>query len=282
MITPLANLRFSAEVDWILVKFQTDRRTNPQTIRRRLPASSYVTPLDKGSGGAATCFTATIQDPRTWAYVDRLMRQVNEHAPLNGHFGVAGVEVSVDASSKANVRSELVEMAAAFYKGLAKPVSGNHRWEGRFKGDVQGFRNGLWTPHRLDAGRVICIGNRDDDLLQRIYVKATDSGGKIALPKDKHRARVEIRLKGAALPTLDWEQWKQFNFQTLGEWFSFRRCRDDLMPLTRVLMDRRPHIGTMPGRGRRKHNGATQAYTPLTRKAYDALRKLTTKMCVTR
>jgi hypothetical protein len=276
-MTPLSHYRFAAEVDWIKVRFSTRSPTNFQMIRRHLPQASRVDAIEQGPSGAATAFVATIQDPGSWRRVDACMQRLCEVVPLGPLLNVAGIEVSLDAYSKSNSRADIIQMAATFYKGLTNPVSDNHRFSGRYLGDAEGIPNSRTLQDRLSKGRVICIGNVDDDLMQRIYAKDTDNGGKVALPVTDHRARIEIRVQGAALPAHDWVQWGKFEFQSLKAWFKFRRIRDDLSPVEQLVMDHAPQVG-VGGHGRRRTSRMTEANVSLNRKAYDALRRLTDKM----
>jgi hypothetical protein len=139
----------------------------------------------------------------------------------------------------------------------------------------------------LAGGREIIIGNKTDELSQRIYFKTTDKGGVPLEDEDMHRARVEITVQGGALPFKSWGEWASFRFErkenNLSRFFTFRKDRNlnSLSPLHRIILERRPQIGerkeqrrSRKGGGQRLYNSETVADIELNKRARGALRNL--------
>jgi hypothetical protein len=272
-------LRFRAEVDWIEVEVQTARPTNFVAIQRALKdffgddGTRYVHSLDKGDGGAASQFRFRLHDPSSFAIVGA----VAQH--LDGRFGlirspkISGIEVAVDAYG-ANPA-----LAAHFYKFAARLVGPNRRIYRDYKGSARSIPANIAALTRLmSEGWQIGIANADADEYQHIYWKTTDGNGK-ALQPQVHRARTEIRLRGAALPCQTFDGWQNYDFAGLAEYFRFRMLKDDLDPLLAATAAAAEQIGQRRVRNRmeggtRLYSKATKADSALNARARDALREL--------
>lgn len=276
----LANYQFQVVVDWIGVAFETDRSTNFSSVSKHLPRASYVEPIEPGAAGETSRFVARFQEPKCWQEITNALATLGDWITLCGPPAVVSIEVSLDAYSKAHDTNELVPMAAHFFTALKNPVSDNARFTG-LPGTVVGIVNARGVQTMLGRGRGIFIGNKNDDLAQRIYVKTRDGGEghEVTLPPEQHRARIEIRLQGDALPNRALDDWKSFDFEDLSNWFKFRRLdAEDVSKLQRLILEWDARLGARRGMNRRKFPIGTAADIELNHKAYDALRSLTTKM----
>ena len=197
---------------------------------------------------------------------------------------MTAIEISFDAYSKGASRDELAELAARFHKYQTYPVSGNRRFSGRWRGDVDGLSACDRTRRMISQGRVINIGNKTDVQSQRIYYKTTDDGGR-PLPDSQHRARIEITLKEVIPPVQIFRECSQMRFESHSRFFRFRMLKDDLDPITRIAAERADQIGERKQRWRAKkdqtgysgdrlYSLATQADVALNNHARNALRNL--------
>lgn len=294
-----SKFRIKACVDWIDLEVETQCPTNFQTVQRRLksllglPGDSvpYVKAQNEGKGGAATVFRCRIHDPASWRYLDSMVRKLNEQLPLVGEPRVTAIEIALDAYSKGAGRVEMIELTLRYYRFHTRPVSRNRRFAGTCRGDTKGKGLVNYRPEgilrMLAGGRVIVIGNNQtDELSQRIYFKTQDKGEPIK-DESKHRARVEVTVRGDALPICSWNDWASFRFEGrengLSKLFTFRQYRDleSLSVLHQMLLElmsqpgeRREQRRSRKGGGRRKYNTETIADTMLNKRARDALKNL--------
>ena len=135
------------------------------------------------------------------------------------------------------------------------------------------------------GGRVIAIGNKTDDRSQRVYFKTTDKAGKVALPENQWRARIELTLQGQCLPATSDLEWATCKFEQLYEFFNFREPKPNLDPMIQLLLDRSEQVGerkprsrvatSKPGSGNNHlFDLATKADLVLNDKARTAIREL--------
>lgn len=291
-----SKFRIKACVDWIGIGIQTASTTKGHTVSK-LVAEAWgmpegtqpsVIPLDEGAGGAATKFEIRLQDPGRWQDVETALNKLRRwfSKGLVGEPVISAIEVALDAYSKGAGRDEMVELVSRYYRFHSRLVSGNRRFAGTCKGDTKGRGLVGYDPEKarrkIGGGGVIVIGNKTDDLCQRIYFKTTDKGGK-ALPESQHRARVEVTLRGGALSGYTMKQWASFRFQSLSEYFAFRKYKDyeSLSPMRQILLDRIPQVGErvprrrlLKGGGVYLYNRDTRADTVLNKRARDALNYL--------
>ncbi len=275
---PYSRFRFKAVVDWIELEIQTVKATNFQTLRRG-SGVNFVESQDAGGGGAAKVFRFRIQDPGRWSDVEDVLSRL---PPLAIAPKVTGIEIALDAYSEDSSRERLAELAAHFAKYNTAPASTNRRFSGRWKGDVEPFRHIAGNTRKLQAGRVINVGNKGDPRSQRIYVKTTDNNAQ-PLPDSGCRARFENTFQGAGLtanrlPTL-LHDWGCFRFESLSAFYAFRTLKDGLDPIVAVAMEAHPQVGerkkiNRKEGGTRLHPKPTRADSLLNELARDALRKL--------
>jgi hypothetical protein len=282
-------LRFRAEVDWIEIKICTQKPSNFHTVRTRLEAS-YVKPLDAGGGGAASEFRIKFYSLKNWQEIDRALANFTHDHPLSRPVEVTGIEIAFDAYSKVNDRQVLAAMTTKFYRGLTYPVSENQRITPGTKGSVTGIPSPKMLVRRVERGENIYIGDRDeptenmDDphswMKQHFYLKETDTNA--PLPIEQHRARVEITLRGLALPHQLLEEWRSHNFTVESQFFKFRKPGRALSWHQQTYMGQVSQYGgkqkKRSGVRRTIYSAATVADIPLNNKAYDALKNLNKRM----
>ncbi len=270
-----SHYRFRAEVDWIDLGITTLAPSNFTTLRRRLGAS-YVKPVAPGPGGACRSFIVRLQAPKSWAEInDSILRLAVDH-PLDGVVIVEGVEIALDAYSRALNRDDLVDMAVNFYRGATKLVSTNHR-ASKTRGMSVGLRNASQTRRLIVDGFNIYVGDKADAQRQHIYLKETDGAKELPLPE--RRARSEFTLVGDKVPMQDFEEWKTIKFAKLGEYFKFRMLKADLDPVRATMMSAKAQIGERrprktPSGYHRLYSRSTVADRKLNALASDALREL--------
>ena len=272
--------RLTAVIDWLQFSIKTQSPTNFQTIKRHC-GLSYVEPLDKSAGGSATEFQFRLYDVQSWLHVKRCIDDIAEQFPLEDPPVITGVEIALDAYSKYGVEEDLVRMAAHFYKYLANPVSHNRRLGSK---STSGFSAEIW--HRdviqhFKEGDTAYIGNRHDNLSQRIYYKTTDK--EVLLDQHEYRARVEITIMHDACPFKNIPEAEQYQLTKLARWFKFRRIREQLDGLSRKVAEEKAISGLVTpmrraGGGIRMNAKSTKADQVLGDKAYDALRNLDRKL----
>lgn len=281
--------RFRAVVDWIEVQIQTEKTTNFQTVQRAfnealcLPVglNIWTKSHDANEGGAACHFSVRIHDVSRYSDIDNLLIKVCAKLVLKPGFKINKIELALDAYC-----DDPATQAARFYKFMTHPVSDNRRMYHDHAGSVKAMPRTIEAITRhLSEGWQIGIGNKTDDRYQHIYFKTTDTH-QGERQEVERRARIEVRLSGAALPCQTHYAWKKFKFETLAQYFRFTKLKDDLEPLIQTTAEALDQIGERRARkrvhvgrdsGTRLHSRATQADAELNSKARDALRKLSAR-----
>lgn len=282
--TDYSAYKFRAEIDWIELRLEFISATNFDTVRNRLDAP-FAEPLNEGAGRAATIFKVRIPSPQSWDDLElTLVKLIHDHE-LKRAPEVTGIEVALDAYSKAANRDELVDMACHFYRGAQKLVSPNRRLYRTKKDPVYGITDLRDLRKHVADGYNINVGSlKDGDTVtQHGYVKETDKGGKVVLPASEHRARFEFTLYGASVPHTSLSAWRRHKFTEMASFFKFRQLKSTTNPSTAAAFANSAQIGVrLPpktgGRGRRVFSKATEADVALNQLSYDALRELTRRM----
>lgn len=284
-----STFRFRAVVDWIEIQIQTEKTTNFQTVQRAfnealclpLGLNIWTKSQDANEGGGASCFSVRLHDVERHADIDRLVIKVGARLSLTPGFKINRIELALDAYC-----DDPATQAARFYKFMTHPVSDNRRMYRDHVGSVKAMPRTIEALTRhLSEGWQIGIGNKTDDRYQHIYFKTNDTHqGK--RQEVEHRARIEVRLSGAALPCQTHDAWQKFKFETLAQYFRFTKLKDNLEPLIQTTAEALDQIGERRARkrvhegresGTRLHSRATQADAELNSKARDALRKLSAR-----
>ncbi|UCV07381.1 hypothetical protein [Dechloromonas denitrificans] len=284
-----STFRFRAVVDWIEVQIQTEKTTNFQTVQRAfndalcLPVglNIWTKSHDANEGGGASSFSVRIHDVRRYSDIENLLIKVCAKLVLKPGFKINKIELALDAYC-----DDPAIQAARFYKFMTHPVSDNRRMYHDHVGSVNAMPRTIEAITRhLSEGWQIGIGNKTDDRYQHIYFKTTDTH-QGERQEVEHRARIEVRLSGAALPCQTHDAWREFKFETLAQYFRFTKLKDNLEPLIQATAEALDQIGERRARkrvhegresGTRLHSRATQADAELNSKARDALRKLSAR-----
>lgn len=285
-----SNFRFHCDVDWIQLEINTQRSTHGWRMKK-CSEFSYVEacdPLTKEPyslvNTPSTHFRAKMQDPKNWRSIAHAVGVLSRAYPLAEQPKVIGIEVTFDAYSKGASREEMVRLTAHMYKFLTDPVSDNSRTYHYYKGSGDGISTFEELVNELSGGRQIGIGDSLADRYQHLYFKTTDSvreGVATLLPVEQHRARLEITLRGAALPIQTLEEWESFDFRSLTSYFNFRMLMPELNKFASYALEKHAKVtGRLTKeqqvnyRTRREFGSATLADKKLNDIAKGSLRRL--------
>lgn len=272
---------YKAVIDFVEVRFRTKQSSNGFSIKRNV-GFDYVRPLDKGPGSAANEYVVKVQDVKRWTDLEKFFNRLKSNYDLESEPTITCVEVSFDAYSKGATYDDMIEHVANYYWMLANPVSENRRFTLGRKGTTQGLGSRSYLLNRLRRSGTIYIGDhRYDQEGMRIYYKTTDKDSQ--LPMDKHRARIEITLRGDKCPFKTLEEARNFQFSNLTRYFKFRQLKDDVQGLNLIIADRTPVLGERKPRKRKGVGGyfysaMTSADSVLNEIVYESLRKLTQRL----
>jgi len=276
--------RFNCAVDFIMVRVELAQASNGWSVREATGVT-YAHPLDKGAGGAASTFVMRFDDPGSWAGVHQRLDALRVLKGFKSEPQLAEIEVSFDAYSRGMDHAELLGMTERFFK-FSNMCSDNARLVRKDGDEVVGpyYVSSDLLTLKLKQGYIVAVGNVADHVRQRIYLKTTDRAGAVHLKPQQHRARIEVTLKDDMLPFTSLAQASAFKFETLNEWFRFRKPRPGLLlsPVQLLMLRRHPALGSRVRCKRKNFHGWTAADRALSDRAYDALRYLTQKMNATR
>lgn len=260
------SLHCRAVVDWIEVEIQTINMTNFQTVQRAfrkvlcLPESIniWVKAHDANEGGGTCRFSVRIQDVTRYSDVEKWLINVSAMLPLSENWLISKMELALDVYC-----DDQEAMTARLYKFMANPVSDNRRMYHEGRGTPKAVPRHFDSIERhLSEGWQIAIGNKTDNEYQHLYVKDTDTQDGQRHKVEK-RARLEIRLSGAALPYQTPEEWQQCKFERMADYFKQRQLKDNLDPLIQTLAEAADQIGERKTRNRRE--GGTRQYSKATK-----------------
>jgi hypothetical protein len=276
------HLRFRAVIDWIDIRIKTTVPSNHDTVTTRtgVPFAEAILP---GPGGATTEFRLRFHEPNNWNAIDSMLERFTHDHPLAEPAQIVGIEIALDAYSRAGNKNDLVDMTFQFYRRAQFLCSENRRMSNGKITHAIGSRGLNRTD--IEDGFNLYIGDRHDDIKQHIYLKQIthEDGHVVALPTEQHRARTEFTLKGAQLPEQTLEAWKGLEFQKFARLFKFRAEKTNMNAAWRRAFQSADQIGERKPR-RNKHRGVrffsplTQADKNLSESAYTALRELSRRM----
>jgi hypothetical protein len=201
---------------------------------------SYVTPVLADAAGWASHFKVRLYDLRTFAALQSKLAAIEEKFPFASPPVITMIEVAFDGYLKDQVaptnRDHLAALAARMSYRLAAPVSTNRRIYRDGKGSPTALPRTLHAvEHKMIEGWNVGIGDKTGDRYQHCYMKTTDHN-KQPIPSKEHRARFEIRLAGAGLPHTDIESYRNFKFETLAQYISFRKEDETADPMQRTIV----------------------------------------------
>jgi len=250
-----------AEIDWIEIEVTIQGTTNLKAMRNAVSASTggekaFVTVMSDDPNSASV-FRFSIHDPNKFAQMCAVLAHLDKRFPFALLPTVSAIEIAVDDYSKGP------EQVADWYYGLTVLADAkNHRLYRDLKGSGQSIpshRDSLIR--KIAEGNQIAIGNKNADFYQHGYFKQTDHNKK-PLPESKHRARIEITLRQGKLPCTTLENWADFPFEQLSNYFRFRTPKNNLSDFEQMILAGR-QIGEKVSRNRK--NGGTRLNNPLTK-----------------
>jgi hypothetical protein len=199
-----------AVVDWVAINVELKRNSNGGHIKSAYEhlGVSHALALDKGAGGAASRFEVRIQHPASYEALDALLTELDTKYGLAATPTLTAIEVSIDFYHEDADNSALASLTERLMLSLAPSVIENPR----IVGEDWNYAAGLIPSRKvIDATKTLYIGNRNDDLMWRVYWKQTDEtflgedGKRVAkpLPHEQYRVRVEVQIQGKALADLN-------------------------------------------------------------------------------
>lgn len=226
------DFRVQACIDWLELSIHIARPTQFRYLQEAFERAGCgklsIDARTEAPGGVADTFVIRIHDElaNDVAALRAKLGKVSKDYQIVGEPALVGIEVSCDFWHKGepsrHIRDTLAmtfRLQSSLFATGTKPrvfvPTGGEQGTVRFL-DVEGAR--------LDPGGTFYVGNKHDDLMWRVYFKSTDSGKH--LPESLWRARVEVRIKGAALKELGLRgltDLQGYRFQRLAPLFRFRR-----------------------------------------------------------
>ncbi len=269
-------IKLRTEIDWIEIEITILGKTNLKAMRKAVAEATGVESAYAEVMGcdanSASVFRFRIHDPNKFAGVEVALMRLNQRFPFALPPTVTAVEIALDDYSKGP------EQVADWYYGLSKLADDrNHRLYRDFKGSGEAIpRHRESFVRKIADGYQVGIGNKGADFYQHGYFKQTDHN-KQALPEPEHRARIEVTLRGEQLPCVTLDDWANFKFEQLADYFRFRVQKDNLSDLE-VMILRGQQIGkklirNRNGGGTRLNNRLTNA-DPENGRVRNALRNL--------
>jgi hypothetical protein len=280
--------RFEAVVDFLEIEIQTIEPRKFWTIRDVVKEAlampehetPYVKPID-GDNHASCRFVIRVHDPKSAKAIDDLLMRINDEIPLIPGVRVLAAEISIDAYGAPP------EFVVEMFNFITNHVSDNKRLYRDYKGSGEAIPARLNEfVQRISDGYQIGIGDKTADRYQHGYYKQTDGKDENGIPSQldakDHRPRFEIRLRGGGLPFSEWNDWRNFRFESLRrEYFNFRKLKYNSTPeLLRTIFENRTlHHGqkkthSLKNGRTREFSGLTEANKQLNELVRESLRNL--------
>lgn len=220
------------------------------------------------------CIERTEHDIRSPRDLEnRLGELVKEYHPTEEPTPI-GLELALDAEHEADDDTALAELAAIMWRMNTSDISENQRIY-RTRGTATTVPSYERLVSKLLAGVQLAEGNKWDSVYRHGYLKTSDDNNRQAC---RHRARLEIRLQGQGCPFSTLDALRTFDWMQLREWFRFRRLKDGISDIERLVAHRGGDLGK---KRPRLVKGVTRQFSRLTLadgdlrdRAYDALRTL--------
>jgi hypothetical protein len=273
-----AQLRLRAVVDYLKLEVELTSPSQGWWLRK-LIGETYVEGIDEVPGRAASRFLVRIDDPLSWHAVRESIRALDREvvsAP-----SLAEIEVSLDAYLPESQSDLLPKLTERMFRFACYVCSDNRRLARRKGETISAELSAMQLASKLDQGFMVVVGSMSDPESQRFYTKRTDQSGKVELPVSDHRARMEVALRGSALPFFDLADAEAFRFESMSKKFSLRTVKDSIgtaPPLSRLVWLWPVVQGARTAAARRKYRSHTRADLVFNARAYGALRELTRRM----
>ncbi len=231
IVQPSGNLKPIAVVDWVAFTVKLRIASHGGHLKRKYEGIgvSHAKPLDAGPGSAAHAFRIVVQHPDKHQVIQELLDGLERTYGLSDAPALDALEVAVDFWPTGNDIGEPAGITKRLMMSLTPPVLNNPR----LVDDT--LITYLPTGADIDTCRTLYVGNKDEDLMWRVYWKRTDETfvgddskrHPRPLPESEWRARAEVRLEGAALASLALAtpmDLKDFSFQRLYSLGYFKFC----------------------------------------------------------
>lgn len=281
----LEGFQFKVVIDWIRIEVKLSSPSQFRHVQSRMSSTfgkTYVKPCE--GQASSNVFAFRVQNPQS---ADQFMEDVQSmrrpHDPpiREEDVRITGIEVSLDAYLAGSDRSRLAAAAFHFMKHQAQRPDGNARIT-----QPKHFRAAAHPPdtlQALEAGYSVHVGAKDDDYRVRAYLKdydTVDGEQYKPLPPEKHRARFEVVLEGAAVSFTSIDAWRYFRFEKLAPRFAMciPVATDGLAAVTQprmVLLGRAADSPKRRPSDRRKRSPYTRRDSITNDKIRQALRGLT-------
>ncbi|MCR6637108.1 hypothetical protein [Devosia sp.] len=225
-VLDLADYRCEAVIDWVELEFHLGRKTQFRHLKKEIDRvcgrTSYVEPVEAGSGGVSDVFRVIFQDPHIVDLV-RVTDAIGVEFGLISEPRTVGLEVSVDFYSKRASEIEGLAMVAVLARHLFpnKDIIERSADHPRFawgKGKAHSSKvwgrsfegKRRWAILEVEADRTIPVdatfylGEEGSPAMWRVMNKLLDrqnptTGTRTVLPVEGRRARVEVTLRGEEL-----------------------------------------------------------------------------------
>lgn len=240
---PIQVLKPRAVVDWVSIIVRLKRASNPGYLKRAFEhvGVSQVIPKDLGPGGAATVFEIRLQHPERYEVIRDLIDGLELTYGFVSAPQLEELEVAVDFWPLTDDMAEQEEMTKRLMMSIAPPVINNPRIADG------GMTILLPKGTEIDPQMTLYVGDKDDELLWRVYWKRTDDtfvgdDGKREpkpIPEEQWRARAEVRLRGGKLRVMGLSvpsDLEAFKFERLHTQGYFKFCRRDADTPVRSLL----------------------------------------------
>lgn len=195
-----------AVVDWLDFTVKLKSASHGGHLKRKYEdiGVSHAEPLDAGLGNAAYAFRITLQHPSKQRVIQDLLDDLERSHGFSEAPSLDALEVAVDFWPMGNDVGAGAALTKRLMMELTPPVLRNPR----LVDDAPPTY--LPTGADIDTCRTLYVGNKDDDLMWRVYWKRTDEtfvgDDSKRYPKPlldtEWRARAEVCLQGDALASL--------------------------------------------------------------------------------
>ena len=228
-------VRLKAVIDWLEVEVKLSSPSQFRHLRQRMAGTFgnvYVKEKPLAELGnpdlASRVFSFKVQNPKNanqFMQDVQCMRYGDDPPITEADVSIKGIEVALDAYTRASDRAELSAVTFHFLKFQANRPTGIARVTQRHR-----FRS-LATPldalnTLMEAASINC-GEIDADFRTRAYVKTYDTVGDDTyadLPAAQHRGRFEIILNGEKVPFTSIQGWRHYRFEGLAK-DTFAMCK---------------------------------------------------------
>lgn len=203
-VIPFTCTKMKAVIDWLDLQFTVDptrwglcndpraRSYIKSFITRQTGIRHYVAADESHIRQVGTSFTIRLHDLSSFQDLKKITDLLyNQYGAIPEMMAIEAIELSLDLYGE-NSSAVLIKL----HKAMKYPQDSKLFRVYKTKGTRRSIPTSLHKLYYLlEDGYNIGMGDhRSDDFCVRLYFKRTDKGG-LALPKDEHRARIEVTLR---------------------------------------------------------------------------------------